>query len=104
MTSSFGPFAAFRPAGGEISIGGSRFVPDSFETRAGLQFRESPTLRVQFGDCTLDTDTRELSRDGKPVHLEPKVYRLLEILLAARPKALSKDELQDQLWPNTFVS
>jgi DNA-binding winged helix-turn-helix (wHTH) protein len=52
----------------------------------------------------LDSDTREISRRGKTVHVEPKAYRLLELLLAARPKALSKDELQDQLWPNTFVS
>jgi DNA-binding winged helix-turn-helix (wHTH) protein len=62
------------------------------------------TVRFRFGDCTLDLDTRELSRDGKPVHIEPKAFRLLELLVAARPKALSKDALQDQLWPNTFVS
>ncbi len=61
-------------------------------------------MRFQFGDCALDLDTRELSRGGKPVHVEPKAFRLLELLLTARPKALSKDELQDQLWPKTFVS
>ena len=61
-------------------------------------------MRVQFGDCTLDSDTRELSRAGEPVHLEPKGYRLLELLLAARPKALSKRDLQEQLWPKTYVS
>jgi DNA-binding winged helix-turn-helix (wHTH) protein len=61
-------------------------------------------VRIQFGDCLLDGDTRELTRGGKPVHVEPKAYKLLEILLGSRPKALSKDELQDQLWPNTFVS
>jgi len=61
-------------------------------------------MRFQFGDCVLDLDTRELSRGGKPVHIEPKAFRLLELLLADRPKALSKDELQDQLWPKTFVS
>jgi DNA-binding winged helix-turn-helix (wHTH) protein len=62
------------------------------------------TVRVQFGDCTLDSDTRELSRGGEPVHLEPKAYRLLELLLAARPKALSKRDLQEELWPKTYVS
>jgi len=61
-------------------------------------------VREQFGDCTLDSDTHELTRAGKLVHVEPKAYKLLELLLAVRPKALSKDELQDQLWPNTFVS
>jgi DNA-binding winged helix-turn-helix (wHTH) protein len=52
----------------------------------------------------LDSDTRELSRGGKPLHLEPKAYRLLQLLLAARPKALSKTDLQDELWPETYVS
>src|SRR5262245_66661937 len=61
-------------------------------------------MRFLFGDCVFDLDTRELTRGGKPVHIEPKAYRLLELLLTARPKALSKDELQDQLWPKTFVS
>jgi DNA-binding winged helix-turn-helix (wHTH) protein len=61
-------------------------------------------VRVGFGECTLDSDTRELSRGGEPVHLEPKAFRLLELLLAARPKALSKRDLQDELWPKTYVS
>jgi DNA-binding winged helix-turn-helix (wHTH) protein len=61
-------------------------------------------VRIRFGDCILDYDTREVSRGAEPVHLEPKAYRLLELLLEARPKALSKDQLQDALWPKTFVS
>jgi len=61
-------------------------------------------VRIRFGDCLFDGDTRELSRGGKTVHVEPKAYKLLEILLTSRPKALSKNELQDQLWPDTFVS
>ncbi|HKF42725.1 MAG TPA: FHA domain-containing protein [Thermoanaerobaculia bacterium] len=61
-------------------------------------------MRLKFGDCTLDLETRELLRSGKPVAIEPKAFRLLELLLRARPKALSKGELQDELWPKTFVS
>jgi DNA-binding winged helix-turn-helix (wHTH) protein len=61
-------------------------------------------MRYRFGDCTLDLDTRELARGGEPAHVEPKAFKLLELLFAARPKALSKDELQDRLWPKTFVS
>jgi len=61
-------------------------------------------VRLQFGDCTLDSDTREITRRGKSVHVEPKAYQLLELLLDSRPKALSKDELLDALWPRTFVS
>jgi len=61
-------------------------------------------MRVVFGGCTFDSDTRELLRAGKAVHLSPKAFRLLELLLESRPRALSKEELQERLWPKTFVS
>jgi DNA-binding winged helix-turn-helix (wHTH) protein len=61
-------------------------------------------MRIEFGDCTLDSETREVSRASKALRLEPKAYRLLELLLESRPKALSKAALQDELWPKTFVS
>jgi DNA-binding winged helix-turn-helix (wHTH) protein len=52
----------------------------------------------------VDSETRELTRDGQAVHLSPKSFRLLELLLAERPRALSKEELHEKLWPATFVS
>jgi hypothetical protein len=44
--------------------------------------------RVLFGDCVFDTETRELTRLGQPVHISPKAFRLLELLSrsAARRK------------------
>jgi DNA-binding winged helix-turn-helix (wHTH) protein len=38
------------------------------------------------------------------VHLSPKAYELLSILLEARPRAIAKTELHERLWPATFVS
>jgi DNA-binding winged helix-turn-helix (wHTH) protein len=61
-------------------------------------------MRVSFGKCLLDSETRELFADGEAVHLQPKAFQLLEILLASRPKALSKEVIHDKLWPGTFVS
>jgi DNA-binding winged helix-turn-helix (wHTH) protein len=61
-------------------------------------------MRVSFGDCVLDTETRELARGGRAVHLSPKAFQLLETLLASRPRALSRSELHDRLWPATFVT
>ena len=60
-------------------------------------------MRWRFGDCVLDGESRELFRQGSGVPLSPKAFRLLELLLEKRPKALSKDELKDALWPDTFV-
>jgi DNA-binding winged helix-turn-helix (wHTH) protein len=51
----------------------------------------------------LDFDTRELRNGAVPVSLSPKAYQLLEVLVAHRPKALSKSALQERLWPETFV-
>ncbi len=61
-------------------------------------------MRVCFGDCVADFDARELFLAGKPVHVEPRAFRLLELLIAARPRALSKQELQEALWPKTYVT
>ena len=56
-----------------------------------------------FGEFVLDLSTRELARAGIPVSLSPKAFQLLGILVENRPNALSRIELQDRLWPGTFV-
>ena len=98
---------AGRPRPGDPPLGGSRALQSqrNLKTRSGsVSDSFGVAVRLQFGNCTLDSDTRELWRGKKAVHVEPKAYRLLELLLAARPRALSKDDLQDALWPGTFVS
>ena len=61
-------------------------------------------MRIAFGDCVFDADTRQLFRRGKPEHLPPKVFRLLEILMEQRPKAVSKEALLEAVWPGVYVS
>jgi DNA-binding winged helix-turn-helix (wHTH) protein len=61
-------------------------------------------MKIRFGDCVLDSDTRQLSVRGEAVHLSPKAFQFLELLLENRPKALSKSEVHERLWPGTFVS
>lgn len=60
--------------------------------------------RLQFGDCGFDASTRELFRGGKPAHLSPKAFHLLELLIDNRPRALSKAEIHEKIWPDAFVS
>jgi DNA-binding winged helix-turn-helix (wHTH) protein len=57
----------------------------------------------RFGEFVLNSRTRQLLRDGGPLHLSPKAFQLLELLTAHAPAALSKSELQDRLWPDAFV-
>ena len=61
-------------------------------------------MRVRFGECVLDSETRLLSVRDKVVHLSPKALQFLELLLGRRPKAISKSEIHEHLWPGTFVS
>jgi DNA-binding winged helix-turn-helix (wHTH) protein len=62
--------------------------------------------QLSFGPFTLDRDTRQLLRsaDRSEVHLSPKAYELLNVLIDVRPRALSKGELHERLWPSSFVS
>ncbi|HEX4440138.1 MAG TPA: FHA domain-containing protein [Thermoanaerobaculia bacterium] len=61
-------------------------------------------MRLRFEDCVFDSDTREVLRGGQPVPIPPKVFQLLELLILERPKALSKEQIHERLWPDTFVS
>jgi DNA-binding winged helix-turn-helix (wHTH) protein len=61
-------------------------------------------MRVRFGDFTFDDDQRQLQKGPASIHLSPKEFDLLRLLIENRPNALSKSVLQNQLWPDTFVS
>ena len=61
-------------------------------------------MQVRFGEFTLDSDTRQVIGAEGEIHLSPKAYELLKILVDNRPRALSKNELHEHLWPATFVS
>jgi DNA-binding winged helix-turn-helix (wHTH) protein len=60
-------------------------------------------VRHRFGAFTLDDDTRQLLDRGKEVHLSPRTFDLLSFLVQNRSRAVSKADLQQQLWPDTFV-
>ena len=71
-------------------------TPQVFSKEAGVQIR--------FGQFTHDLDTRQVTRDGRGIHLSPKAFELLTALVLERPKVLSKAALQKRLWPVTFVA
>jgi DNA-binding winged helix-turn-helix (wHTH) protein len=57
-----------------------------------------------FGDCTLDTELYVVQRTGLTIPLRPKVFQVLHYLLRHRDRVISKQELQEQVWPDQFVS
>jgi DNA-binding winged helix-turn-helix (wHTH) protein len=59
---------------------------------------------VTFGEFALDLDSRQLLGRSGEIHLVPKAFELLKALIETRPKALTKRDLQERLWPDTFVA
>src|SRR6266851_7428300 len=61
-------------------------------------------MTIRFGECVLDVGSRQLWRAGTTVHLSPKAFELLKLLVERRPDAVSKSELHQRIWPETFVT
>jgi DNA-binding winged helix-turn-helix (wHTH) protein len=70
----------------------------------GLCAVETSTMAtVRFSPFSLDAATRQLLRDGREAPLSPKAFQLLLALVTNRERAMSKQKLQQTLWPSTFV-
>ena len=61
-------------------------------------------MQLRFGGYCLDTETRQLLHGTSEIRLSPKAVDLLRLLIDNRPRALSKAELHNHLWPATFVT
>ncbi len=66
--------------------------------------KDQETEVYKFGDCVVDADRRELTIVGDPVTTQPKAFELLLYLIRNHHRAVSKDELQDALWPRSIVT
>ncbi|WP_433221204.1 response regulator transcription factor [Microtetraspora malaysiensis] len=55
-----------------------------------------PVLR--HGDLALDTARRRVSRGDRPLELTPKEFGVLELLLAAKGRVVSAEELLERVW------
>lgn len=59
--------------------------------------------RFRFDKFCFDSDQKALLRGSEPVRLTPRAFRLLELLLRRRPKAVSKRDLLDHVWSGHIV-
>src|SRR5829696_9092 len=57
----------------------------------------------EFGDFHLDTAERVLRRNGVVVPLTPKAVSLLELLVSRDGSVVSRTEMIETLWPDTYV-
>ena len=61
-------------------------------------------LRFHFEPFTLDSSTRLLLKGEDVVRISPKAFQLLLVLVENAPNAVSKQEIQERVWPDTFVT
>jgi DNA-binding winged helix-turn-helix (wHTH) protein len=59
---------------------------------------------ARFGEFEFNGETNSLLKGGQLVRVTPRAVKLLGILLANRPHAVAKGELERRLWPETFVA
>jgi DNA-binding winged helix-turn-helix (wHTH) protein len=59
---------------------------------------------ARFGSFEFDPDRRQLVSAGGEIHLTPKAFDLLALLIGAAPRVVSKREIHARLWPNGVVS
>jgi two-component system copper resistance phosphate regulon response regulator CusR len=64
--------------------------------------REPDVLRL--GDLELDVHSRHVTRAGAPIHLTPKEFALLHLLLKRRGEVLSQTLITEQVWDMNFDS
>ncbi len=60
--------------------------------------RSGQVQKLKFADLVLNLENKEASRANEPIKLTPTAWKLLETLLRAYPRVLSRDELEQAVW------
>jgi len=63
---------------------------------------ETPDV-VESGDLRVDLTRREVQRGGSPLHLKPKELDLLVFFMRRRGRAISREEVLNQVWGYEFA-
>jgi eukaryotic-like serine/threonine-protein kinase len=59
--------------------------------------------RISFGVYELDRDAMELRRRGVLIRLQEQPFRVLSMLAERPGEIVTREEIQEQIWGNTFV-
>jgi two-component system phosphate regulon response regulator PhoB len=78
------------------------FAMDSLMARIRALLRRSGAVTTRgvlsWRDITLDQDAHRVSRAGRPLHLGPTEYRLLEFLMQHPGRVFSREQVLDAVW------
>ncbi len=69
-------------------------------------FSGNPTkeaeMKLSYADVTLRLDRHECTRNGIPIHLTPKEFKLLQYLMENPERVLNRTEIQENVWHTHF--
>src|SRR3954453_9558406 len=58
---------------------------------------------LAFGEFRIDSQNHLLLKSETPIALTPKAFEVLMLLVQHNGEVVSKDELMQAVWPNSFV-
>lgn len=98
-----------------LELGADDYLPKPFSTRE-LQARvrallrrveldrtAQPTTVLTAGDIHLELETRQVSKNGRPLTLRFKEFELLSLLLSRPGQVISRAELFDKVWGTDWL-
>ncbi|WP_205388940.1 alpha/beta fold hydrolase [Sulfitobacter sp. JL08] len=61
-------------------------------------------MKYRFADCVLDDASHALTRQGKTVPVEPKVFDLLHLLARHAGEMVTRDRIIEKIWNGRIIS
>lgn len=59
---------------------------------------DSPPAKITFGNLEVDFERHEVRKDGRLIELSHREFRLLEYMINARGKLITRDRLLEDVW------
>lgn len=64
---------------------------------------QEPRQIYEFGEFRLDVEQGVLLQNGRSVALKPKAFEMLHVFVESRGRVVTRDELMEKLWADSFV-
>ena len=59
---------------------------------------------IEIGQLSLNAEEHTITREGKSLKLTPTGFKILNILMSAAPRVVSKNELEEKVWGDDIPS